>query len=133
MNEKHKLAEMLSLMESYVGCWQQLMKFINVAREKKFGPEDEKQFLEVKSLITQQLELVLSRFPHSMVNRMETHMLMCNSASMRTISELGDRELHSLETQWHKNFITLQTVLGQLKVRQRQMETQSLWAALWGR
>ena len=133
MNDKTKLNEMLNLMEAYVGSWQQLNQFINVARAKKFGREDEKQFLEVKSLITQQLELVLSRFQHPMVNREDTHMLMTSSASMRTVSELSDRELLNIEKLWHKNFISLQTVVGQLKARQKQLETQSFWSSLFSR
>jgi len=39
---------------------EQFNNFMNLARAKKFSPEDDLQFLEVKSVIVQELELILA-------------------------------------------------------------------------
>jgi hypothetical protein len=48
-----KLEQLVHQMENYLECWKQFNTFVNLARGKKFGPEDEAQFLEIKSVIVQ--------------------------------------------------------------------------------
>ena len=55
-----KLDSLTQQMENYIECWKQFNHFINVARSKKFGAEDENQFLEVKSVLIQELELIFA-------------------------------------------------------------------------
>ena len=43
---------------NYLECWKQFNYFVNLARSKKFSAEDENQFLEVKAVIVQELELI---------------------------------------------------------------------------
>jgi len=126
-----KLDGMISQMEAYLECWKQFSNFINLARAKKFGPEDEAQFLEVKSVITQQLEMILAAFEAPPVSREDIHSLVGNSASIRAMSELNENALRGIENQWHKIFISLQAVVGQLKVQQQQIEGQSMWDGLF--
>jgi hypothetical protein len=132
MHDK-KLDGMIAQMEAYLECWKQFSNFINLARAKKFGPEEESQFLEVKSVITQQLEMILAAFEVPPVSREDIHSLVGNSASIRAMSELNENALRGLENQWHKIFISLQAVLGQLKVQQKNLEGQSSWSKLFGK
>ena len=53
-----KLDQLVVQLENYLECWKQFNTFITIARDKKFSAEDESQFLEVKSLIVQELELI---------------------------------------------------------------------------
>lgn len=128
-----KLDGMISQMEAYLECWKQFSNFINLARAKRFGPEEEAQFLEVKSVMTQQLEMILAAFETPPVNREDIHSLIGNASSIRSLSELNENALRGLENQWHKIFIALQAVLGQLKVQQKQLEGQSVWSGLFGK
>ena len=41
--------------------------------------------------------------------------------------------LRSLENQWHKIYIGWQSILGQLKVQQRQTGSKSVWSSLFGK
>ena len=50
-----KMDALLQQMENYLECWKQFNQFVNLARTKKFNPEDEIQFLEVKSVLTSTL------------------------------------------------------------------------------
>ena len=55
-----KIDSLVVQMESHLECWKQFAHYINMARAKKFELEDEAQFLEIKSVITQELELIMA-------------------------------------------------------------------------
>ena len=106
---------------------------MNLARSKKFEAEDESQFLEVKSVITQELELILSAIEAGTPNKQDVHALIASAPSIRYMSEMNDGSLRGLENQWHKLYISWQSLLGQLKVQQRDLESKSMWGSLFGR
>ena len=59
MNRK-SLEQIVSRMEHHLECWKQFNDYMGLARNKKFGQEDESQFLEIKCVLTQELELILA-------------------------------------------------------------------------
>ncbi len=120
-----KIDHLIQQMENYLECWKQFNNFMNLARAKKFNPEDEMQFLEVKSLLVQELELILSAVEIASPNREEIHTLVGNAPSLRYLSEMNEGILRNLESQWHKIYIGWHAILGQLKVRQREGESKS--------
>jgi CHAD domain-containing protein len=126
-------SELIVRLENYLECWKQFNHFMNLARFKKFALDDENQFLEVKSIITQELELILSCVASGPVNREEVHGLVGAAPSIRYLSENNDAALRELENRWHKQFISLQSLLGQLKVKQRQDEQRTFWDSVLGR
>ena len=130
---KKNLEQLVVQMENYVECWKQFNSFITLARTKKFGPEDENQFLEIKSVITQELEMILASLDCGHITRDDVHALVSSAPSVRFLSEINDGALRNVETQWHKLFIGWQSILGQLKVKQVQESSQSMWAGLFGR
>src|SRR4029079_13792823 len=97
------------------------------------SPEDENQFLETKSVITQELEMILSCIDCGPISRDDIHSLISGAPSIRYLSELNENALRNVENQWHKLFITWQSILGQLKVRQRQHESRSIFSGFFGR
>jgi hypothetical protein len=50
--------QLVSQIETHIECWKQFNHFITIARAKKFTPTDENHFLEIKSIIVQELELI---------------------------------------------------------------------------
>jgi len=129
---KNNVEQLILRMESYLECWKQFNTFMTMARSKKFTPEDENQFLEIKSVITQELELILCSIDCGPVSREDVHSLIASGPSIRFLSEMSDNALRSVENQWHKLFIGLQSILGQLKVRQGQVESKSLMKSWFG-
>ena len=120
-----KLDHLIVQMENYLECWKQFNHYINLARSKKFELDDESQFLETKTVITQELELILAAIESGTPTREEIHGLISAAPSIRYISELNDGALRGLENQWHKIYIGWHAILGQLKVKQRQEEPQA--------
>jgi predicted transcriptional regulator YdeE len=127
-----KLDQLIQQMENYLECWKQFNHFLNLSRGKKFGPEDDSQFLEVKSIIVQELELILASVEVSNPTKEEIHALVGNAPSLRYLSETNEGAMRNLENQWHKIYIGWHAVLGQLKVRQRNAESKSAFASLFG-
>src|SRR3954469_25316734 len=124
---KTNIDQLILRMESYLECWKQYNAFMSMARAKKFSQEDENQFLEIKSVITQELELILSSIDCGPITRDEVHALIASAPSIRFLSEMNDNALRSVETHWHRLIIGLQPILGQLEVRQQTTEAKSGW------
>ena len=128
-----KLEELTTQMENYLECWKQFNQFVNLARTKKFSPEDEAQFLETKSILVQELELILSTLEVTSPNRSEVHALVGNAPSLRFLSEMNEGVIRNIEAEWHKIYIGWHSILGQLKVRQRNGEAKSTLGAFFGK
>ena len=122
-----KLDQLIDQMENYIECWKQFNHFVNVARTKKFGPPDENNFLEIKSVIVQELETIFASVEIASPTREEIHSLVGNAPSLRYLGDVSEGTLRGLENQWHKIYIAWHSILGQLKVKQRTEETRSFW------
>ena len=130
---KITIEQLILRMESYLECWKQFNGFVVMARAKKFNPEDENQFLEIKSVITQELELILSSIDCGPVSREDVHGLMSSAPSIRFLSEMSEGALRNVENQWHKLFISLQSILGQLKVAQHATTSKGIMQSWFGK
>jgi hypothetical protein len=126
-----KMDSLIQQMENYLECWKQFNHFINVARSKKFSAEDENQFLEIKSVIIQELEVIFAAVEVHSPTKEEVHTLVGNAPSLRYLSEQNEGALRNTENQWHKVYIGWHSILGQLKVRQH-AETEKPGFSLFG-
>ena len=131
--QNKKLDQLIDQMENYLECWKQFNGFVNMGRAKKFNAEDDTHFLEVKSVIVQELELILSAVEVSSPTKEEIHTLVGSAPSLRYLSEMNEGALRNLENQWHRVYIGWHAILGQLKVKQRQDEAASGLASIFGR
>jgi len=131
--DRKKLDDLIVQIENYLECWKQFNHYVSLARTKKFSQEDENQFLEIKSVLAQELEIILSAVECSNPTKEEVHALVGGAPSLRYLGELNDGALRSLENQWHKIYIGWQSILGQLKVQQRQTGSKSVWSSLFGK
>src|SRR6267143_421641 len=128
-----KLDQLIDQMENYLECWKQFNHFVNLGRLKKFSVEDDTHFLETKSVIVQELEIILSAVEVGSPTKDEVHSLIGNAPSLRYLSEMSEGALRNLENQWHKIYIGWHAILGQLKVRRREEESKSAFASLFGK
>ena len=130
--DQKRLDDLITQIENHLECWKQFNQFIAMARAKKFSHEDETQFLELKSVLTQELELILSAVECGSPSKEEVLELVTGTPSLRFLSEQNEPSIRGIENQWHKIFIGWQSILGQLKVQQRQTEKKSFWGGLFG-
>jgi hypothetical protein len=128
-----KLESLIHELENYLECWKQFNQFVNLARAKKFSPEDDAQFLEIKSVLVQELELILAAVEVASPTKEEIHTLIGNAPSLRCLSEMNEGSHRNLENQWHKIYIGWHAILGQLKVRQQEQNAKSGFAGMFAR
>ena len=121
------LEEFILHLENYIECWKQFNSYVNLARDKKFSREDETQFLEIKSIIAQGLEAILASADKQGPKKEEVNSLFGNAPSLRFLSDSPDA-VQMVEAQWHKIYLGLQSLLGQLKVQQNKTEKGSGWS-----
>lgn len=130
MNGK-QIDELIVQMENHVECWKQFNLYVNMARSRKFEAEDESHFLEVKSVLIQEFEVIVAAVQSGTPDREDIHSLIGSAASIRYLSEMSDGALRGVETQWHRIFIAFQALLGKLKVVRRQEGSRSIIGALF--
>ncbi|MDB6108719.1 MAG: hypothetical protein JWR69_469 [Pedosphaera sp.] len=126
----NKMHHLIQELENYTECWKEYNHFVNLARSKKFGPEEEAQFLEVKTVIVQQLELILASIESGTPTKEEVLNLVGSAPSLRYLGEMNDSALRNIESQWHKLYIGWHSVLGQLKVQRQHQEAKSFFGSL---
>jgi hypothetical protein len=129
----NKLDQLIVQLENYLECLKQFNYFVNLSRGKKFGPEEENQFLEVKSIIVQELELICAAMDCTSPSRDEVHAMISSAPSMRYLAESNEGNLRGLENHWHKIYVGFQAILGQIKVKQREMESKSVLSSVFGK
>ena len=125
------LDEFILHLENYIECWKQFNHYVNLARDKKFTRDDETQFLEIKSVIAQGLEAIIASTEKGGPKKEEVHSLFANAPSLRYLADMPE-SIPTVEGQWHKVYLGLQSLLGQLKVQQNKTEKGSGWS-LFGR
>jgi hypothetical protein len=122
-----EINQLVTQIETHIECWKQFNHFISMARAKKFTAADDNHFLEIKSIIVQELELIYASVDVHSPTREEIHSLIGNAPSLRILSEMGEGALRGLETQWHQIYIGWHAILGQLKVKQLAEENKAFW------
>jgi hypothetical protein len=122
-----ELSQLVTQIETHIECWKQFNHFVAVARGKKFGPAEENHFLELKSVIVQELEMIYAAVEITSPSKEEIHALLGNAPSLRFLSEMNEGSLHGIETQWHKIYISWHSILGQLKVKQHAEESKAFF------
>jgi len=122
-----EINQLITQIETHIECWKQFNYFIGLARAKKLSATDDHNFLEIKSIIVQELELIFAAVEVPSPTREEIHTLIGSAPSLRHLSEMGESGLRNLETDWHKIYIGWHAILGQLKVKQRAVEHKAFW------
>jgi len=128
-----KLDHLIDQVENYLECWKQFNGFLNVARAKKFNMDEDLQFLETKSVLVQELELIMATVEVSSPTKEDIHSLVGNAPSLRYLSELDEGNLRNLENHWHRIYSGWHTILGQLKVRRHLEEGKSAFSGMFAK
>ncbi len=132
--DRKKLDSIIAQVENYLECLKQFNHYVTLARTNKFGQDDETQFLELKAVLAQQLEIILAAFESPNIARDEVLRLLGSAPSLRMLMEQSEPRSRELENLWHTIFIEWQGLLGKLKVKQQAVEEpRPFWSSLFGR
>ena len=124
------LDDFILYLETYIECFKQFNGYINMGSARNFTADDEAQFLEVKSLITQGFEVILAAVEQGAPRKDEIVSLISSAPTIRYLAE-NDQAVKIAENIWHKCFLTLQSLLGRLKVQQQKEGGDWNWNAMF--
>jgi hypothetical protein len=112
--------------EAFVESWKQLSQFLDRGfRGDPFASEEEAAFLELKSRIAQDYELLMVTLA-SEADRDDRALRMLNSVpSLSAFKGLPEGMSKKLATEWHSTYMGLQVLLGRLRGRQAQLRSVS--------
>ena len=122
------LEEFILHLENYIECWKQFNHYVNLARDKKFSREDETQFLEIKSIIAQGLEAIAASAEKKRPEERGSERALLAMRLRCAFSATCPTPSTPWKRQWHKIYLALQSLLGQLKVQQNKQEKGSGWS-----
>lgn len=126
------LEEFILHLEAHIECWKQFNLYVNLTRENKVQPEDEQQFLELKSLITQGTESIAASEAKGGPRKEDVLSLFASAPSLRYLAE-GPDNIATVEGQWHRMYLSLQSMLGQVKVQQQKDDDKNTGWSLFKR
>ncbi len=90
-----------------------------------FSEDEEAGFLELKSAIAQNYELLMTTLGRE-AERSERALRLLNTVpSLQSIGELEEGANRRLTAEWHGTYLALQSMLGRLKGRKLQLAAQS--------
>src|SRR5260221_1196083 len=109
--------------EAFIESWRQLSQFVDRGfKGESFKGEEEAAFLELKSQIAQEHEMLTVTLG-SEAERDDRALRMLNSVpSLASFKELPDGMSKKLATEWHSTYLGLQALLGRLRGRQAQLK-----------
>ena len=111
--------QLIARIESHIGYWKQFNYFVNLARAKMFGLEDESNFLELKKIIELDAETIFAVIEVPSPTSEETIALLARAPSLCRLSETDGGDFPGLENAWHKLYTGWHTVLGRIKIQRR--------------
>jgi hypothetical protein len=120
------LEKNIQRVEAFVESWKQLSQFLDRGfKGDPFTGEEEAAFLELKSRIAQEHELLAVTLS-SEGDRDDRALRLLNSVpSLSAFKGLPEGMSKKLATEWHSTYMGLQALLGRLRGREAQLRSVS--------
>jgi hypothetical protein len=114
-----KLEQNIRRLESLIEQWKQMSQFLDRGfQQGTIEPGEEAAFLELKSNIAREYELLMTTLG-SIADRDEKVLRLLNVApSLQSLRELEEGVDKKVVGDWHGVFIAMQALLGRLRGRQ---------------
>ena len=118
------LEKNIKRVEGFIERWRQLSQYLDRGfHAQDISTQDEAAFLELKSNIAQEHELLMITLV-SAAERDEKPLRLLNAVpSLAACKELPEDTAKRVATDWHNTYMALQALLGRLKGRQEQLAT----------
>ena len=116
------LEKNIQRVEAFVESWRQLSQFLDRGfKGDPFTGEEETAFLELKSRIAQEHELLTITLAAEADRDDRTLRLLNSVPSLASFKELPEGMAKKLAHEWHSAYMALQALLGRLRGRQAQL------------
>jgi hypothetical protein len=118
------LEKNIQRVEAFVERWKQFSQFLDRGfKGDSFADDEEAAFLDLKSTIAQEYELLMTTLNEDPLRDEKALRLLNSVPSMQAFKELPEGMARKIAADWHSTFISLQALLGRLKGRKAQLAT----------
>ena len=93
----------------------------NAINSSTITPEEEKVFLETKSLIARRYQALKDNLNIDTSYDDRTFDVITQLLSLKSVAAISDLSLHKIENDWHSSYIVLNKLLGELEGRQENL------------
>ncbi|MBL7070580.1 MAG: hypothetical protein ISS26_00195 [Candidatus Omnitrophica bacterium] len=93
----------------------------NALSHETITPEEEKNFLETKSLITRKYQALIDYLGIDRPYDDKTFDVISQLLSLKSVVAISDLSLHKIEYDWHNSYVLLNKLLGELDARQESL------------
>ena len=113
-------------LDAFVDRWKTLSQFLDRGfKSEEFTADEEAAFLDLKSKIAQEYELLMSTLGTG-AERDDRALRLLNSVpSLHSFRDLPESMPKKIASDWHSTYMALQALLGRLKGRQAQLASVS--------
>jgi hypothetical protein len=116
------LEQNIKRVEAFVERWKELSHFLDRGfKTEAFTAEEEGAFLELKSNIAQEHELLMSTLGNPNERDDKALKLLNTLPSLQAFRDLHEGMSKKIASDWHNSYISFQALLGRLKGRQAQL------------
>lgn len=124
---EHKIKKVKEFMELWV-------KFHDMYKDalshETITPEEEKNFLETKSLIARKYQALIEHLGIDRPYDDKTFDVISQLLSLKSVAAISDLSLHKIEYDWHNSYVLLNKLLGELEARQESLRKVSKFGLL---
>jgi hypothetical protein len=118
------LEKNIQRVEAFVESWKRLSQFLDRGfKGEQFTGEEEGAFLQLKSEITQEHELMKVTLATEAERDDRALRLLNGVPSLSSFKELPEGMGKKIATEWHTTYLGLQALLGRLRGRQAQLRS----------
>jgi len=108
--------------DEFVERWKQFSQFLDRGFQgQDFKPEEEAAFLDVKSRIAQEHEVLMTTLGSAVDRDDKALRLLHALPSLQAFKEMNEAMARRIASEWHDTFISFQALLGRLRGRQAQL------------
>jgi len=86
------------------------------------SPEEEKSFLETKSLIARKYQALKDQLGIGSSYDDRTFDVISQVLSLKSVAAISDLSMHKIENDWHNSYIQLNKLLGELEGKQEALK-----------
>jgi|NGEPerStandDraft_6_1074524.scaffolds.fasta_scaffold110146_2 hypothetical protein len=117
------LEKNIQRVEAFVERWKELSQFLDRGfKGDQFTGEEEGAFLELKSRIAQEHELLMVTLGTEAERDDRALRLLHSVSSLSSFKDLAEGMSKRLATEWHNTYLAQQALLGRLRGRQIQLK-----------
>ena len=113
---EQKPKDALNKTKEFMQLWMKFHQLYEQSMDKTaIDPEEEKAFLETKSIIARKFQTLSDSMPIDRLTIDRTYDILNQILSLKSISTMSEHTLKKIENDWHQSYISLNRLLGHLE------------------